>query len=292
MKTNTIRSGNKFSFFKTGMVSVLFALVTSILLLIVADILYINGPVVSEMLKSQDIRYALILTVLSSVLTTILAVLVAIPSAYALSRYNLKGAIFWDTLVDLLIVIPVLVIGVSILVFFRMGTLMAASTFPLTSFIGSIIQSLGSFFIYTKQGIVLAQFFCAIPFAVRVIKSTFDNINPRTEQVALTLGCTHSQAFRLITLPLAKHGIVAGAVLAWARAFGLFGPVSIVAGAVRQKTEVLATSIFLEISIGRLELAIAISLMMIFLASCVLITTRLISGKNLFGFGGVYGGNQ
>lgn len=285
------RSKKSFSFFKVGMMSVLFALTSSIVLLILADILYTNKSAVTEMLTSPDIRSAIVLTILSSVITTIFAVLIAIPSSYALSRYNLKGTIVLDTLIDLLIVIPVLVVGVSILVFFRMGTLMAASNFPITSFIGSIIESTGSFFIYTRPGIVLAQFFCAIPFAVRVIKSTFDSINPRTEQVALTLGCTQSQAFRFITLPLAKHGIIAGAVLAWARAFDLFGPVSIVAGAVRQKTEVLATSIFLEISIGRLELAIAISLMMIFLASCVLIITRLISGRNLFGFGGTYGGN-
>jgi molybdate transport system permease protein len=97
------------------------------------------------------------------------------------------------------------------------------------------------------------------------------------------LGCNKWQAFFRVSLPLARQGIFAGAVLAWARAFGLFGPISIVAGAVRQKTEVLSTSIFLEISIGQLETGIALSLLMVTIASVILLLFRIVSGKTLFG---------
>ena len=130
---------------------------------------------------------------------------------------------------------------------------------------------------------MLAQFFCSVPFAVRVIKSTFDDMSPRTEHVAQTLGCGRWQAFFKVSLPLARRGVLAGAVLAWARAFGLFGPISIVAGAVRQRTEVLSTSIFLEISVGQLETGIAISLLMVTIASAILLVLRIGSGKTLFG---------
>lgn len=253
------------------------------MLLIIADLLYVTKESLSETLLSKDIQSALILSIITSIITTLLSIIFAIPSAYALSRLKIKGSIVFDIIIDLLIVIPVLVVGVSLLVFFRLGTTLEQSPIFLLQGIGVTIQKLGEFFIYKKSGIVLAQFFCSIPFAVRVIKSTFDSLDPRTENVALTLGCTRGMAFWKITLPLARKGIVAGAVLAWARAFGLFGPVSIVAGSVRQKTEVLPTSIFLEISIGRLEVAIAISLLMIFIASGVLVLMRTISGGNLFG---------
>lgn len=282
MKQKTSGPKPKLSLFKVFSSTVLFTLTASVLFIFIADFFYINKASVNEIFTSPDIHSALVLTIVSSFLTTVLAVAAAVPSAYALSRFRIKGSIFLDILIDLLIVIPVLVIGVSILVFFRMGTILSDMTFPLSA-IGMMISALGNFFIYHKAGIILAQFFCSIPYALRVIKSTFDNLDPRTEHVALTLGCSQGQAFRLISLPMARKGIMAGAVLAWARAFGLFGPVAIVAGAVRQKTEVLATSIYLEISIGRLELAIAISLLMVIIASIVLFTMRIFSGSNLFG---------
>lgn len=253
--------------------------------LILSDIAYINGDSVRETVASRDIQSAIRLTLVTSVITTLLSLIVAIPSAYALSRFPFPGSMVVDVLVDLLIVVPVMVVGVSILVFFRIGTDFAASPFGPVKMLGGVITALGDFFIYQRSGIVLAQFFCAVSFAVRVIKSTFDNIDVRTEQVAMTLGCTPFSAFWHTTLPAAKSGIVAGGVLAWARAFGLFGPISVVAGAVRQKTEVLSTSIFLEISIGRLEVALAISLLMTLIAFILLLGLRLAGGSNVFGMG-------
>jgi molybdate transport system permease protein len=188
-------------------------------------------------------------------------------------------------MIDMLIVIPVLVVGVSLLVFFREGSLLTESPNPVMHAAGTFVAACADFFVYQKAGIVLAQFFCSVPFAVRVIKSTFDQLDPRTEHVALTLGCTRFAAFRRVSLPCAKSGIIAGGVLAWARAFGLFGPISVVAGAVRQRTEVLSTSIFLEITVGKLEAALAISLVMAAVAFVVLLLMRLFSGGNLFGTG-------
>jgi molybdate transport system permease protein len=252
---------------------------------ILADLAYINGASIAETVSSPDIRAALWLTLVTSLITTLLAVAVAVPSAYALSRFPFRGSVVLDVLVDLLIVVPVLVVGVSLLVFFRTGALLQTSAVWPVHLLGMFIGACGDFFIYQRSGIILAQFFCSVSFAVRVIKSTFDNIDPRTEQVAMTLGCSPFGAFLTTTLPLAGGGIVAGAVLAWARAFGLFGPISVVAGAVRRKTEVLATTIYLEISIGRLEVALAVSLLMVAIAFCVLLGLRLVSGNNIFGTG-------
>jgi molybdate transport system permease protein len=271
-----------FRLITTGM---LVLLAGAIVALIVGDIAYVNNASIRETVGSPDIRAALYLTLVTSVISTLLALIFAVPAAYALSRYPFPGSGILDIVIDLLIVLPVLVVGVSILVFFRMGTLMSASPLLIVRMAGATISACGDFFIYQRPGIVLTQFFCSVSFALRVIKSTFDAIDPRTERVAMTLGSTRIGAFWRVTMPLARGGIVAGAVLAWVRAFGLFGPVSIVAGAVRQKTEVLATSIFLEVSIGRLEVALAISLLMIVIAFAVLLSLRLMDGRALFTMG-------
>ena len=275
-----------FSLFRAIFSGVLFAFIASILLIFLADLLYVDKKSVRDVLASEDIRAAFYLTIITSFITTLISVVVATISAYALSRFPFRGSDILDVIVDLLIVLPVLVIGVSLLVFFRMGVLLQETHLFFLQWIGSAIASMGDFFIYTRPGIVLCQFFCSVSFAVRTIKAAFDHIDPRTEQVAMTLGCTRAGAFRRITLPMAKQGIVAGAVLSWARSFGLFGPVAIVAGAVRRKTEVLSTSIYLEISIGRLETALAVSLVMIAAAFIILYGMRRFTGGNVFGLGG------
>src|SRR5207248_6134841 len=118
-------------------------------------------------------------------------------------------------------------------------------------------------------------FAVAAAFAVRTMRVTFDQIAPRQEQVALTLGCTRSQAFWLVVLPQARRGVLTAATLAWARALGEFGPVLVFAGATRMYTEVLPTSVFLELSIGDLEGAVAVSILMVAAALVVLLIVRV-----------------
>ncbi len=273
-----------FRYFTTGVLFFFSLLVVSVF---VADIVYINADSMHEVLTSPSIRSAFVLSFVTSIIATILSLIIAIPSAYALSRYHFRGIIVLDTIVDLLIVMPVLVIGISLLVFFKVGTELTSSEFFLLQWIGMAIAACGEFFIYTKAGIILAQFFCAVSYGIRTIKAAFDEIDPRTEQVAMTLGCSRVGAFRRVTLPLAKQGILAGTVLSWVRAFGIFGAIIIVGGTVRGKTEVLPTAIYLEISIGRLEVALAISLIMMLAAAGVLIVLRVCSGKGIWGNGGV-----
>lgn len=274
---------HSFRWFTTGVLVLFTLLVVSLFL---ADLAYLDAASLHEVVTSRHVRQAFVLSFVTSIVATAIGVLVAIPAAYALSRYPFRGIIILDTIVDLLIVMPVLVVGVSLLVFFKMGNDLAESSIFLFRWIGNIIASCGEFFVYTKAGIILAQFFCSVSYAIRTIKATFDDIDPRTEQVAMTLGCTRAGAFRRVTLPLAKQGIIAGAVLCWVRAFGIFGAIVIVGGAVRGKTEVLPTAIYLEISIGRLEMALAISMVMMLAAAIVLIMVRSFARTSIFGTGG------
>ena len=106
------------------------------------------------------------------------------------------------------------------------------------------------------------------------MRVTFDQIDPRREQVALTLGCRRSQAFFRVVLPEARPGVVTAGCLAWARSLGEFGPILVFAGATRMKTEVLSTSVWLELQVGGVEQAVAVSLMMVSAALLVLMATR------------------
>src|SRR5260370_40084915 len=113
------------------------------------------------------------------------------------------------------------------------------------------------------------------------MRVTFDQINPRNEQVALTLGCTRRSAFWRVALPEARRGMLTAATLAWARALGEFGPILVFSGATRMKTEVLSTSVFLELNVGNIEAAVAVSLLMVAAAMIVLLIVRWIGGRSV-----------
>jgi molybdate transport system permease protein len=127
---------------------------------------------------------------------------------------------------------------------------------------------------FAVPSVILAQFAVGCAFAVRTLRVTFDQINPRQEQVALTLGCSRSQAFWLVVLPEARRGLVTAATLTWARSLGEFGPILVFSGTTRMRTEVLPTSIYLELGMGNIEAAVAVSLLMILAAVTVLIILR------------------
>ena len=94
----------------------------------------------------------------------------------------------------------------------------------------------------------------------------------------MTLGCSRAQAFFRVVLPEARRGMIPAATIAWARAMGEFGPVLVFAGTTAMRTEVMPTSIFLELQVGNLSMAAGISLVMVFLALTVLMLMRLAGG--------------
>ncbi len=250
--------------------SFLAAFIVSILLLITADILYINKEAVVTVLTSSFIRDALWLSIWTSLTTTSISLLFAVPMGYALSRLRFPGRSFADSIVDLPIVFPPLVAGLTLLVFFSQTAL------------GRWIQEdLGLEFVFQAKGIVLCQFVVTASFAIRFAKTAFDEVDRRLENVALTLGCTRWSSFWRVSLPLAGNGIIAGGILTWARAFGIFGPLMIFVGSFRGRTEVLSTTVFLEQSIGNLEVALAVALLMIFVAFIALLIIRLVVNSSM-----------
>jgi molybdate transport system permease protein len=215
-----------------------------------------------EALGSEEIRYAIKLSLLSCSLTTILALWAAVPLGYLMSRYQFRGKALLDAVLDVPIVLPPLVIGLGLLILFQ-------------TVVGQFIEENLLEVTFAVPSVVLAQFTVATAFAVRTMRVTFDQINPRQEQVALTLGCSRGQAFWRVVLPEARHGLVTAATLAWARSLGEFGPILVFSGATRMRTEVLPTTVFLELSIGNLKAAVAVSLLMVAAAVVVLIIVRV-----------------
>lgn len=239
-----------------------------VILLIIADAFYIDKKAVLTVLKAGFIRHALWMSVWTSFAATFIALLFAVPVGYSLSRYRFPGRVLVDAIIELPIVFPPLVAGLTLLVFFSQTSL------------GKWIQDdLGIEFVFQRKGIILCQFLVSASFAIRSAKTAFDEVDRRFEDVALTLGCTRWSAFRRVSLPLALNGIIAGGILTWARAFGLFGPLLIFVGSFRGRTEVLSTTIFLEQSVGNIEVALALAMLMIVVAVIALTTIHLVGGK-------------
>jgi len=234
------------------------------LALIAADVGYTNRQAVLEVLQAREIRAAMWLSLWTSGVTVIIGLLFAIPMGYALSRYRFPGHVLVDSIVDLPILLPPLIVGLSLLVFFQTG-------------LGRWIEEgAGLKFVFQKKGIILCQFLVSASFGIRALKLTFDGIDPRIEHVAMTLGCSRTGAFFRVALPLARRGIIAGGILIWARAFGIFGPLMVFVGAVRMRTEVLPTTIYLEQSVGRIEVALAVAILMLALAAAALVGIRIV----------------
>jgi molybdate transport system permease protein len=254
--------------FPTALVLLGGSYVLLVVLLLVADVLYCSADHLRAMASRPEIHYAVGLTLASCTLAALLSVLVGIPLGYILARWRFPLRWLVDALVEIPVVLPPLVVGLSLLILFHVPV----GGVKLEDWLN---QQLGIQITYAVPAVVLAQFAVAGAFAVRTLRVTFEQISPRFEQVALTLGSSPAQAFWRITLPQARQGILAAFTIAWARSLGEFGPILVFAGSTRLRTEVLSTSVFLELSTGSLENAVAVSLLMVALALIVLIALRL-----------------
>ncbi|MEZ6141836.1 MAG: ABC transporter permease [Zavarzinella sp.] len=240
--------------------------------MIVGDLQFTTIGHFQRLFAKPEIRYAIRLTLASCALSTLLSLWVGIPLGYLLARTRFRGKILLDTLLDIPIVLPPLVLGISLLILFQT---------PPGKWCDRTWKALfGTEITYEIPSVILAQFAVCCAFVVRTMRVTFEQIAPRGEQVARTLGCTRVQAFWLVTLPEAWRGIVTAASISWARALGEFGPILIFSGATRMRTEVLSTSVFLEFSVGDLSSAVALSLLLIAVAVLVLVTMKVAGLKN------------
>jgi molybdate transport system permease protein len=236
-----------------------FLTITYLILLCISAILlglvlYSPLPELASSLASPEIRFAILLSLATSVISTAICIAIAIPIAYALARYEFFGKRVATLALTLPLTLPPLVAGIALLLFF--------GTTPW----GRALDQAGFAVIFTPLGIIVAEVFVNMPYMIRILRSSFSAINPRFEHVAKTLGCTETGAFCHVTLPMARHGLLAGAVITWSKAMGEFGAVLMVAGATTMRTETLPIALYLNISTGDLNLAVAAATILILIS--------------------------
>jgi len=190
--------------------------------------------------SSPRVIYSIKLSLSAASIATCFSLLIAVPSGYALSRYDFFGKKAVDLLLELPMVVTPIALGALLLIFFN------------TRF-GEFIQMEVTSFVFEFAGIVLAQFLTTVGIATRMIKTTFDEISPRYEAVARTLGASPTRAFFTVTLPIAKKGLLAAAVITFAKCIGEFGATIMLAGSMPMKTETLPISIFMRLSNADIE---------------------------------------
>lgn len=209
--------------------------------------------------------FSIRLSLVTATLATFLAVAVGLPAAYALSRFEFPGKHVLDTFLEIPMIISPIALGAALLVFFNT---------PL----GTLIQAKGIYFVFEVPGIILAQFASVAGLATRLMKASLDEIAPRYEAVARSLGLSPWLAFCKVTLPLSLRGITASVILSWAKAVGEFGATVTLAGAMPGKTETLPVAIFLALGSANVERAVVLILILAFLGLITLYAVRM-TGK-------------
>ena len=190
---------------------------------------------------NADDAQAIGLTLGTASLSTLLIFPFGVGLAWLLARKEWPGKSLVETVVALPLVMPPVATGLILLnLLGRHG--------PIGVLIGKIF---GAEIVFTWKAVVAAMAVMSFPFLVRTVRLAFEEINPRLEQVARTLGASRMRVFTTITLPLAARGMMAGAVWAFARALGEFGATILVAGNIPGRTTTMSVAIYSDIQLGQ-----------------------------------------
>jgi sulfate transport system permease protein len=188
--------------------------------------------------------------------------------AWALVRWEFPGRRFLDTLIDLPVAMPTLVIGL----------LLVAATGPL-SLAGAWLGAFGVKVAYAPAGIVAALVFVSLPLVVRAVEPALAELDPAEEEAARTMGASEWTVLRRVLLPPIVPAIAAGAVQAFARAMAEFGSVAAVSGNVPGRTLTVPVWILGEVESGRADRAAAISVLLLGLALALHAVGRALAAR-------------
>ena len=188
-----------------------------------------------ENLGTAEARDALRLSLVTSCSAAALSVVFGLPLAWCLARVEFPGRSLVRGLVLLPLVLPPVVGGVALLGAFSRQGLVGARLYDLFGFQLT----------FTTAGAVMAETFVALPFFVITVEAGLRSMDRRTEEIAATLGADPRTVFRRVTLPAIAPSLVAGTVLAWARALGEFGATVTFAGNIVGRTQTLPLAVYL-----------------------------------------------
>ena len=210
--------------------------------------------------------HAILLTLWTSTLMTIINALMGLATAYTLVRFEFPGKRLLNAIIDLPLSIPTLVTGVMLVMLY--GPQEAIGRFLLEKFNLQII--------FATPGIVLSLLFISFPFVVRNIQPVLQDLDRTQERAAATLGANSWRIFRKVVLPVLVPPMLSGALLSFSRAVGEFGAVVIVAGNIPLKTQTGAVYVLGAVESENRLGASAVSLVLIGIAFIVLAAANLI----------------
>lgn len=180
-----------------------------------------------------DVWWVTGFTIVAALSATVLMAGPGIGLAWLLARREFPFKSMLEVAITLPLVVPPVATGLLLL-------LLVGHRGP----IGRLLDVVGIEVVFTWKAVVLAMAVMGLPLLVRTARAGFEQVNPRYEQVASSLGAGPGRVFLTMTLPLAGRSIVAGAILAFARALGEFGATIMVAGNIPGRTRTLAVAIY------------------------------------------------
>ena len=202
-----------------------------------------------------------------SALSTVMILPFGLGVAWLLARRQWRGKSLVETLISLPLVMPPVATGLILLKLLgRRG--------PVGTFLH---DTLHLDIIFTWRGVLVSLGVMSFPLLVRSARVAFEEVNPRLEQIAGTLGASATRVFCTITLPLALRGIVSGMLMAFARALGEFGATIMVAGNIPGETSTISLSIFQSVQLGQdaqafrlLGVSVALAFLAVWTGECLL----------------------
>ena len=210
---------------------------------------------------SADAVSALGLSIRVAVVATFLNALLGIPLAYLLARRAFRGRALVDLLVTLPLVLPPTVTGYYLIVLLGRRGWLGAPVYALS----------GWSVAFTWYAAVIAATVMALPLLVRTARAAIESVDRELEKAAFTLGRSEWRTALEVTLPLARNGIIAGLVLAFARALGEFGATLMLAGNIPGKTTTVPLAIYTAVQTGEMGEAVVLVVALTALSCVVLV---------------------
>ena len=236
-------------------------------------VLFVAGPLVRLLLQAtpaslgaalsdREVGAAIWLTVLTASGATLLGLGLGVPLAYLLARSRFPGCRLIAGIVELPVVVPHPVAGIALLLFLGRQ-----------SALGGGLARLGLEVVNHVPGIIAGMLFVSAPLVVSAAREAFRAIDPKLERVARTLGDSGWAAFRRVTLPLAGRGVLAGAVLGWARSVSEFGAIVILT----YNPKVASVLIYDRFTLFGLPAAVPAAVLLLLLALVVFLVVQLLA---------------
>jgi molybdate transport system permease protein len=238
------------------------------LLIVLSSAAYLGWSDAGYFLSHPRLWQRLGLTAWTATLATTISLALALPAGYALSRLRLPCPRLVATLVDLPLMVPPAAVGM-----FLLGAVKAWPLRPL-------VEGLGLTLAHAPAGVILCQVAVTAAFGARLTKTAFDAVNPRLEQVSRSLGASLPRTLARVTLPLAKRGIVASAIVIWARAAAEWEALMLFVGGSEGLTDTLPFAVYLDWNGAMMGWVVSLSLVCVLLAVAAAGAVRLCAGRS------------